>query len=116
MIAQLKEQLAAKGIDPNIIKRPIVPNLIARQSSEPILTIKERKPIAIVPRKSAPDLQATKQQFSTEKARAFELFKRSYPASEWIDSQKQTLKVKYTEAKRLGEQAHSLRNEMSNIN
>jgi hypothetical protein len=41
------------------------------------------------------------------------LFKQSYPASEWIDAQKVTLKVKYTEAKKLGEAAQGYRNQMS---
>lgn len=50
---------------------------------------------------------------SEEKAKAFEIFKSGYPAGSWIDGQKQVLKVKYSEAKNLGEKANSYRNEIS---
>jgi hypothetical protein len=50
---------------------------------------------------------------SNEKARAFEIFKQSYPASEWIESQKAILKEKYSSAKVLGDKAQSIRTNMS---
>jgi hypothetical protein len=52
-------------------------------------------------------------QLSTDKARAFEIFKRGYPSGEWIDNQKGILKGKYTTAKKLGETAYQLRLKMS---
>lgn len=50
---------------------------------------------------------------TTEKARAFEIFKQSYPASEWIDNQKGTLKTMYGEAKKMGEYAQFVRSQIS---
>ncbi|TPX61137.1 hypothetical protein SpCBS45565_g07339 [Spizellomyces sp. 'palustris'] len=54
-------------------------------------------------------LAASVPQLTTEKAKAFEIFKRGYPSGEWIEGQKALLKNKYTEAKALGEQASQLR-------
>jgi hypothetical protein len=115
MIAQLKEQISSMGGDPNKVKQSSLPTYSSNYSATTNASVPGRKPIGIVPTKSVPDLKASKQQLSTEKARAFELFKRSYPASEWIESQKQILKIKYTEAKKLGEAAHSLRDKMSTL-
>lgn len=46
---------------------------------------------------------------SMEKAKAFEMFKRGYPSSDWIDAQKELLKSRYIAAKQLGEHANNLR-------
>ncbi|KNC96077.1 uncharacterized protein SPPG_08467 [Spizellomyces punctatus DAOM BR117] len=54
-------------------------------------------------------LAASVPQLTTEKAKAFEIFKRGYPSGEWIEGQKTLLKNKYAEAKALGEQASQLR-------
>ncbi|KAJ3088301.1 Kinesin- protein 6 [Quaeritorhiza haematococci] len=70
-----------------------------------------------IPTTSAPSvgsrLGASVPQLTTEKARAFEIFKSGYPSSGWIDGQKALLKKKYGEAKGLGERANALRNEIS---
>ncbi|KAI9004754.1 hypothetical protein BC832DRAFT_64456 [Gaertneriomyces semiglobifer] len=54
-------------------------------------------------------------QLTTEKAKAFEIFKQGYPAGDWIDSQKSLLKTKYGEAKALGEKANGYRNEIKTL-
>ncbi|KAJ3273248.1 Kinesin- protein 6 [Terramyces sp. JEL0728] len=61
------------------------------------------------------DLKKPLPQLSTEKAKAFEIFKQSYPSSDWIERQKQILKSKYMQAKQLGAKAGTLRNEMKTI-
>ena len=52
---------------------------------------------------------------STDKAKAFEIFKRGYPSGDWIDNQKGILKEKYAQAKALGESANQLRISISTI-
>jgi hypothetical protein len=48
-------------------------------------------------------------QLTTDKAKAFEIFKGGYPSGNWIDNQKGILKDKYLQAKNLGEAANNLR-------
>ncbi|KAJ3219561.1 hypothetical protein HDU67_000506 [Dinochytrium kinnereticum] len=60
-------------------------------------------------KKPATDLGASIPHFTTEKARAFEIFKSAYPSGGWIDGQKTLLREKYGEAKALGEVANRLR-------
>jgi hypothetical protein len=112
MISQLKEQLATTCERPELER---VGGSIFRkqQQSQSIVHLKDRQPIPAVLVTAPTDLKVSKQQLSTEKAKAFELFKQSYPPSEWIDGQKKLLKTKYNDAKKLGEAAHSLRNQMS---
>ncbi|KAJ3117471.1 Kinesin- protein 6 [Phlyctochytrium bullatum] len=62
---------------------------------------------------SSIDLSASIPQFTTEKAKAFEIFKAEYPSGSWIDSQRALLKTKYAEAKALGEEANKLRTTIS---
>ncbi|KAI9206079.1 kinesin family member 6 [Polychytrium aggregatum] len=59
--------------------------------------------------------KAAESMISTEKAKAFEIFKSGYPSSGWIDGQKAILKEKYSLAKALGEQAHDLRSKIKNM-
>lgn len=58
-------------------------------------------------------LTASVPQLTTEKAKAFEIFKQGYPSGAWIEGQKSLLKEKYSEAKALGERASGLRAEIS---
>ncbi|KAJ3324728.1 Kinesin- protein 6 [Boothiomyces sp. JEL0866] len=61
------------------------------------------------------DLKKSLPQLSTEKAKAFELFKQSYPSSDWIERQKQVLKSKYSEAKQLGAKAETIKEKLANL-
>jgi kinesin family protein 6/9 len=56
-----------------------------------------------------PNLKASMPTLTTEKARAFEDFKKEYPGTQLIEEQKSLLKIKYAEAKKLGEEANVLR-------
>ncbi|KAJ3243274.1 Kinesin- protein 6 [Chytriomyces hyalinus] len=56
-----------------------------------------------------PNLAASIPRLTTDMAKLFEAFKAEYPGSQWIEDQKAALKTKYTEAKKLGELANSLR-------
>ncbi|KAJ3017417.1 Kinesin- protein 6 [Thoreauomyces humboldtii] len=58
-------------------------------------------------------LAASVPQLTSEKAKAFEIFKSGYPSGSWIEGQKTLLKGKYGDAKALGEKAHQLRTDMS---
>ena len=58
-------------------------------------------------------LKSSIPKLTTEKAKAFEIFKNGYPSGAWIDGQKALLKKKYGEAKSLGEVAQANRNEIS---
>jgi kinesin family protein 6/9 len=60
-------------------------------------------------------LKSSIPKLSTEKAKAFEIFKNGYPSGAWIDGQKALLKTKYGEAKALGETAQKNRNEISKL-
>jgi kinesin family protein 6/9 len=66
--------------------------------------------------KSISKLKKSIPKLTTEKAKAFEIFKNGYPSGSWIDGQKTLLKSKYTEAKALGENAQKVRNEISKDN
>eukprot|EP00842_Homolaphlyctis_polyrhiza_P004252 jgi/Hompol1/4828/HPOL_003988-RA len=61
------------------------------------------------------NLAASLPSLTTEKAKAFEIFRSGYPSSEWIDGQKALLKHKYAEAKSLGEAANKLRTEIKSL-
>ncbi|KAG5461110.1 MAG: hypothetical protein BJ554DRAFT_6747, partial [Olpidium bornovanus] len=50
-----------------------------------------------------------------EKTSAFELFSCSYTPMAWVNEQKQVLKAKYEEAKRLGERANGYRNDIKSL-
>ncbi|KAL2914503.1 hypothetical protein HK105_206070 [Polyrhizophydium stewartii] len=78
------------------------------QTAEPTITVKSLERMTV----SKPNLAASIPSFTTEKARAFEIFRRGYPSSEWIDGQKSLLKAKYSQAKTLGEAANQLRAEI----
>jgi hypothetical protein len=83
--------------NPNISRQPLQhPRVEVDASLASLSTLK----------KSIPKL-------TTEKAKAFEIFKNGYPSGPWIDGQKQLLKNKYSEAKALGENAQKIRNEIS---
>lgn len=88
-----------------------IADLISTQSSQPSTDD------LIVPRTtsiSRPPLRSILT-LSNDKAKAFEIFKRGYPSGDWIDNQKHILKEKYTVAKRIGEEANSLRLRMKTL-
>ncbi|TPX57666.1 hypothetical protein PhCBS80983_g03680 [Powellomyces hirtus] len=60
-------------------------------------------------------LAASVPQLTSEKAKAFEIFKQGYPSGAWIEGQKTFLKGKYGEAKALGEKANQLRTEIKSM-
>ncbi|KAI8819646.1 P-loop containing nucleoside triphosphate hydrolase protein [Fimicolochytrium jonesii] len=60
-------------------------------------------------------LRASVPQLTSEKAKAFEIFKQGYPSGEWIEGQKTLLKGKYNDAKALGEKANQLRTEIKTM-
>ncbi|KAJ3149855.1 Kinesin- protein 6 [Geranomyces michiganensis] len=60
-------------------------------------------------------LAASVPQLTTEKAKAFDIFKQGYPSGAWIEGQKTLLKGKYTEAKALGEKANQLRTDIKSM-
>jgi hypothetical protein len=123
IIEQLKKKLSEKSEDverPVIAANPIPPAkekpIPAMESMEsirnyPIPGNFQIQPERITPKKT---VALSKPKLSIDKAKAFELFKQTYPPSSWIDNQKHTLKVKYTEAKNIGERAQLLRSQMSN--
>ncbi|KAJ3411076.1 Kinesin- protein 6 [Chytridiales sp. JEL 0842] len=53
--------------------------------------------------------------FTPTKAKAFEEFKKGYPGSSFLDTQKEVLKGKYTEAKKMGERAATLRSQVKHL-
>ncbi|KAJ3298827.1 Kinesin- protein 6 [Rhizoclosmatium sp. JEL0117] len=56
-----------------------------------------------------PNLAASIPHLSLDKAKLFEVFKKDYPGTNWIEDQKLQLKTKYAEAKKMGEVANELR-------
>ncbi|KAI9345034.1 hypothetical protein BDR26DRAFT_173133 [Obelidium mucronatum] len=62
-----------------------------------------------------PNLAASRPQLSLDKAKLFEVFKKDYPGTNWIEEQKLQLKGKYAEAKKLGELANELRLKIKHI-
>ncbi|KAJ3176997.1 Kinesin- protein 6 [Geranomyces variabilis] len=60
-------------------------------------------------------LAASVPQLTTEKAKAFDIFKQGYPSGAWIEGQKTLLKGKYGEAKALGEKANQLRTDIKSM-
>ncbi|KAJ3338898.1 Kinesin- protein 6, partial [Gonapodya sp. JEL0774] len=50
-----------------------------------------------------------------DKAKAFERFRSTYPENSWIEDHKSVLKEKYAEAKRLGGEAGSVRDEIKRL-
>lgn len=84
-------------------------------SSDPLSSTSPAPTIPTEPhtRTSSGSGASRNQLISAEKAKAFEIFKSGYPAGGWIDGQKKLLKAKYAEAKKLGEKANNLRNEIS---
>ena len=73
---------------------PLAPQKRSDQSNSPALI---------------PNLSASIPKLTTEKAKAFEIFKKDYPGASWIEEQKSLLRSKYAEAKSLGEEANKLR-------
>lgn len=128
MINQLKAQIqVGKTLGNSHISSPSMTDL----SSETLETKSQQHPVRVgrsteqhhqtqLPSKdvnaSLASLSTLKKgipKLTTEKAKAFEIFKNGYPSGPWIDGQKQLLKTKYTEAKALGENAQRIRNEIS---
>ncbi|KAJ3149071.1 Kinesin- protein 6 [Geranomyces variabilis] len=60
-------------------------------------------------------LAASVPRLTTEKAKAFDIFKQGYPSGAWIEGQKTLLKGKYGEAKALGEKANQLRTDIKSM-
>ncbi|KAJ3257397.1 Kinesin- protein 6 [Boothiomyces macroporosus] len=117
---KLKQLAAHRDNEINILvgmiaqlKKKLEPSSETGTKSEIVPTMKRTVISTITP--EGGDLKKSLPQLSTEKAKAFELFKQSYPSADWIDRQKQVLKAKYTEAKQLGAKAGNLRNEMKII-
>ncbi|KAI8836152.1 hypothetical protein BC829DRAFT_493426 [Chytridium lagenaria] len=128
MINQYKEQMGDTPIEKKTLQSSETlggsrMSLGVSQSSETLggsrtnlgvssMSLVEDKPPArppAQPRAPVPNLGASVPQFTTEKARAFEIFKNGYPSGSWIDGQKMLLRTKYAEAKALGEEANRLR-------
>ncbi|KAJ8330172.1 hypothetical protein O5D80_001743 [Batrachochytrium dendrobatidis] len=117
MIAQLKAQLEKCGSTPSIKEKTIQnqsstdTTLKCLGTPKPTTTVQSMSKLM----NSNPDLASSIPSLSTEKANAFEIFRREYPASEWIDGQKSVLKEKYAEAKSLGEHANTLRTNIKSM-
>ena len=108
MISQLKKKLSEQG-----------KGVIEEKTIKPVQTLS--RPAIINPQQSPnqqtaqkPTLKTSIPKLTTEKAQAFEIFKESYPATGWIEDKKAILKGMYSDAKKMGENAQSLRNEISN--
>ncbi|KAI9095922.1 kinesin-like protein KIF6 [Phlyctochytrium arcticum] len=94
-------------------------NSISAETTESDLlkaTSLEKIPVAAErPYASTENLPKGILQLTSDKARAFEIFKSGYPSGAWIDGQKQLLKGKYAVAKQLGEVACGLRDQIKHI-
>jgi hypothetical protein len=124
MIAQLQIQVKtphrkrSSSIDNKTIseleadKEPLTPQ-VRPTSSKGMLTDSNQTRATL---ESISKLKKSIPKLTTEKAKAFEIFKNGYPSGSWIDGQKALLKSKYTEAKALGENAQKVRNEISETN
>ncbi|KAH6594578.1 hypothetical protein BASA50_006528 [Batrachochytrium salamandrivorans] len=123
MIAQLKAQIETQGL-PVELKRtlnrdttddhqssPLAPSRLSTQTIVPSITVQHLEKTF----DSKLDLSTSIPSLTTQKAKAFEIFRRDYPSSEWIDGQKGILKSKYTEAKALGELANRLRTDIKSL-
>ncbi|KAJ3105594.1 Kinesin- protein 6 [Phlyctochytrium planicorne] len=114
MINQYKQQYG----DQPLPQKPLT-TVLSIQSLNPTTNTPQPQGRSILPppapNSTQTNLRSSIPQFTTEKARAFEIFKESYPSGGWIDGQKKTLSVKYAEAKKLGEEANALRMDIKQL-
>ncbi|KAJ3128891.1 Kinesin- protein 6 [Nowakowskiella sp. JEL0407] len=105
---RLTEQTSSSNYNKSQSSYLSLSNVFTHASSSTSLTSQDTADVSKPNRPVNPRL-------TTEKARAFEIFKGGYPSTGWIEGQKDLLKIKYTEAKALGEKADAYRNEIKTL-
>ncbi|KAJ3390452.1 Kinesin- protein 6 [Entophlyctis sp. JEL0112] len=108
MINKLKTQLGdAKLLDSKSLSFSSRDETTKAVSDNGKLRNSESRPIG--PIQTETSIANPKPQLPPEKAKLFDMFKKEYPGTELIEEQKSALRIKYAEAKRLGETANELR-------
>ena len=114
MIKHLQSQIKDKEPITRSITQTSLGEQMSRLSTTDLsISEIEQKNAKSIPESPMTKLQKSIPRLTTEKAKAFEIFKSGYPSGPWIDGQKSLLKTKYTQAKALGESAQQIRNEIS---